>query len=288
MSDAVVPQSVQGQTAGALLRTARERAGVHIGVVAATLKVPVHKLELLERDRYDELHDATFVRALSLSVCRLLKCDPSPVLEALPRQEGVASTLEQVSRGVDAPFPRRRAAPVALRLASNRLGWWIAALILALAGAVWWAPGDWWSSLTAQSSPPAAASPGVGASGVPQSAAQAASASTQGAVPSPSAASAGGLVQTVHGAPQEAVGGTASIMSSSVAVTEPCWIEVADLQGRPMWARTLTPGEAVALDGSAGLRLTIGNAAATQIRWRGQTVDLTSLTRDNVARLDLK
>ena len=77
-------------------------------------------------------------------------------------------------------------------------------------------------------------------------------------------------------------------MPSAISASEPSWIEAADLQGRPIWSRTLTPGEVVALEGQAGFKLTIGNAAATQVRWRGQPVELAAVTRDNVARLELK
>jgi cytoskeleton protein RodZ len=77
-------------------------------------------------------------------------------------------------------------------------------------------------------------------------------------------------------------------MDSAVSVTEPSWVEASDLQGRQIWARTLTPGEVVSLEKGAGLKLTIGNAAGTQVRWRGRVVDLSASTRDNVARVELK
>jgi cytoskeleton protein RodZ len=55
-----------------------------------------------------------------------------------------------------------------------------------------------------------------------------------------------------------------------------------------MLGRTLAAGEAVQLDGALPLRVKIGNASATQLRWRGQAVDLATWTRDNVARVELK
>jgi len=47
------------------------------------------------------------------------------------------------------------------------------------------------------------------------------------------------------------------------------------------------PGESVGVDGALPLRLTIGNAAATQLVFRGRPVDLSANTHDNVARLQL-
>ena len=278
-----------GASAGALLRAARERAGVHIGVLATTLKVPVRKLELLEDGRFDELPDATFVRALSLSVCRVLKCDAAPVLAALPRQEHAASTLEQVTHGMNAPFARRGTPAVVMRSASKRLGWLLTALMLGLAAMAWWAPEDWrtrWvggsgSSMSTDSVPRSATH------AVPNSGDAQPKALSQTSTP-PIEAASGPLVQTVHGAPPSASPASPGVTSSAISVTEASWIEASDLQGRPVWTRTLTPGEVVDLDSTAGVRLTIGNAAATQVRWRGQSVDLTAATRDNVARLELK
>src|SRR3990167_6360158 len=89
-------------TAGALLRDAREAAGIHIATLAALLKVPEKKLEALEQDRFDLLPDLVFARALAASVCRILKLDVALILERLP-QIG-ASRLNQQGEGLKTPF----------------------------------------------------------------------------------------------------------------------------------------------------------------------------------------
>src|SRR5687768_6625101 len=99
---AQVEPVADGVTAGALLRRAREATGLHIATLAVSLKVPVRKLEALEADRYEELSDAVFVRALASSVCRTLKIDPQPVLERLPRT--AQPRLVQEGEGLNAPF----------------------------------------------------------------------------------------------------------------------------------------------------------------------------------------
>lgn len=95
-------------TAGSLLRKAREAQGLHIAMLAASLKIPQRKLEALERDRLDELPDVTFARALAQTVCRALKIDAEPVLALLPRAGPAA--LDQVSAGLNTPFRDRPAA----------------------------------------------------------------------------------------------------------------------------------------------------------------------------------
>ena len=70
--------------------------------------------------------------------------------------------------------------------------------------------------------------------------------------------------------------------------TAASWVEVTDAGGQSLISRLLQPGESVGVDGVLPLKLTIGNAASTQVVFRGQTMELGSHTRDNVARLELK
>lgn len=98
----VAVASVPPLSAGALLRQAREAAGMHVAALAVALKVPVSKLEALESDRYDQLPDAVFVRALASSVCRTLRIDAAPVLERLPQTQ--APRLSPDDAGINAPF----------------------------------------------------------------------------------------------------------------------------------------------------------------------------------------
>jgi cytoskeleton protein RodZ len=78
----------QGQaTAGVLLRQAREAARMQLPVMAATLKVPQHKLQALEADDYAAFPDHVFMRALAMGMCRTLHIDAESVLAKLPRTE---------------------------------------------------------------------------------------------------------------------------------------------------------------------------------------------------------
>ena len=94
--------AADGLSAGTMLRQAREASGLHVSTLAVALKVPSRKLEALEADRYDELSDAVFVRALAASVCRNLKIDPAPVLLRLPASRG--PQLAPSEGGINEPF----------------------------------------------------------------------------------------------------------------------------------------------------------------------------------------
>jgi cytoskeleton protein RodZ len=290
-----------GSSAGALLRAARERQGLHIAALAAAIKIPQRKLEALEADRFDELPDATFTRALAMTVCRALKIDAAPVLAQLPRVGG--NGMAAVAGGLNAPFRDRpgRADPADFSPARHPLSW-AALAVLVAAAAVLLLPSEWWESLWpggAASQPPAAMAPAsaavapASAAASPAAASPAASAASAGlaAVSDASAASAP-AVEVVHSVPGAAAGASAVADSAGgVAVlraNDATWVEVVDAGGQVLVQRVLQPGESLGLNGTLPFRLKIGNAAATQLQFRGQGVDLVAFTRDNVARLELK
>ncbi|MEK9953420.1 MAG: helix-turn-helix domain-containing protein, partial [Curvibacter sp.] len=96
------PAPAVTSTAGILLRQAREAAGVDLPSLAAALKVSVRKLEALESDRYEQLPDAVFARALASSICRALKIDPAPALSLLPQSK--APLMDYDEAGLNTPF----------------------------------------------------------------------------------------------------------------------------------------------------------------------------------------
>jgi cytoskeleton protein RodZ len=285
-----------GSSAGALLRAARERQGLHVAALAAAIKIPQRKLEALEADRLDELPDATFTRALALTVCRALKIDAAPVLAQLPQAGGKG--LADVTGGLNAPFRDRpgRADPADFSPLRHPLSWAALAMLVA-AAAMFLLPSGWWQSLlpgTAGGEPlPAATTP---ASAVVAAASTAASAATTDgltvAPALPASAAESTTVEVVHSVPAAEPGASgANDAAGGLAVlraTDASWVEVIDAGGQVLVQRQLQPGESLGLDGKLPFKLKIGNAAATQLQFRGQSVDLAPVTRDNVARLELK
>lgn len=301
MTDSAPPAAA---SAGALLRAARERRGLHIAALAAAIKVAPRKLDALENDRWHELPDANFTRALAQTVCRSLKIDARPVLDLLPPAE--AAALESRAGSLNEPFREH---------GGRDDGGWAAqavrpmvvaaALLMAAAIAVYLAPAAWWSSdkvpvaapAPASAAPAAASAPAAAASAgaaepAPAAAPAAASADMQASAaaaparmsaPMPSVAAAG-LAPAAAVASAAAPAGGALMLRASAA----SWMDVRDARGRVLLSRTLQPGEVVGLDGEAPLRLVVGNAASTEVVFRGQPVPLGPHTRDTVARLELK
>lgn len=308
MSEAAV---AAGPSAGALLRQAREAAGLHVAALAVSLKVPVRKLEALENDRYDQLTDAVFARALASSMCRTLKVDPQPVLDRLPQTS--APRLVQDHEGIGAPFrapgdaapPGWRESfkrPVTLAVGGLLLG---AVAILVLPNL---------SSLRTDTPVAAAASQSettevamAAPAGVPvETVAPAEAGAVPGAVSvTPVAMNAQATTTTTTTAPVAAP--AAAPASAPVAATPvnntpappatglvvfkasgPSWVEVMDSKGNVALRRLLASGESAGASGALPLAVTVGSVNTTAVEVRGKPFDLGKVSRDNVARFEIK
>ncbi len=310
-------------TAGALLRRAREEAGMHVAALAVSLKVPMAKLEALEEDRWDVLPDAVFVRALAASVCRTLKIDPQPVLERLPQT--TAPRLIRSGEGINTPFraPGDGAAPGWLEQLSRPVflavfGLLLGALVLILLPTAQKedrvAAGG--SPLTPTSQPAARSEPAGQSDVMNVSAPQDAqpprpAAQSPGIVPSAAASAAalapGPVAMTAASAPPAAAGTAVNATPAASAATDGAtaaatpasgiivfrtkgdsWIEVTDAKGVVAVRRVLAAGEAAAASGALPLQVVIGRVDATEVQVRGRPFDLRRVSRDNVARFKVK
>ena len=288
-------------SAGAMLRAAREKQGLHIAALAAAIKVAPRKLDALEHDRWHELPDATFTRALAQTVCRTLKIDARPVLDKLPPAS--AMTLEPRGAELNEPFRERpgREQP-SFAVTAVRPMIWGAAVLMVAAAVVYILPVDLWSHFSAPAvvNLPITTSVPVPAAGalpaLAPSAVEAAASAAAAAVALPGAASAAVLTamgETVYSAPPPEAAAALPVATAAsglvqLRTSEASWIEVRDARGSTLLSRTVLPGESVGLDGSLPIRMTIGNASATQLGFRGQAINLGPRTRDNIARVELQ
>jgi cytoskeleton protein RodZ len=179
---------------------------------------------------------------------------PAPAVPAAPTAAAPAPATAAAPLAVPAPAPRVAAAPGP-----------------APAPAAAPSPGPAPAPVPAPKVAPApavAAAPAIVATPAPAATAPATLASAPPAVPVKPAAAPGGLLQ--------------------FRAADPVWVEVQDARGKSLLSRELRAGEAVALNGETPFKVTIGNARATQVAFRGKAMDLRSFTRDNVARFELK
>ena len=301
--------SMYAPSPGALLRRARQAQGLHIAALAAALKVNPRKLEQLEGDQFDQLPDVAFARALAQAVCRHLKIDAQPVLALLPVAATAQPALERVTMGLNTPFRE-----YSQRHESGEWPAWLQARIvvpaLLLLAAVafllvpkrWveWVPPISWPWHSTSEAEPAPASNGTvvetlsppGQSAVvlgtgAEPVAEPASAPAEAAMPAASAAVPASPAPAVAAAPP--VPSSAPLPAGMLALraASESWVQVTDEAGDTLISRQLAAGEAVALNGVAPLRLTIGNAEGMQVRFKGRPYTL-SVQPDHTARAVLK
>ncbi len=287
------------RTAGAMLRAAREKQGLHIAALAAAIKVAPRKLDALENDRYDELPDATFTRALAQTVCRTLKVDPQPVLALLPQAE--PAVLDTVSGALNAPFRERpsREDGAGLAAAAVRPMVWAGVGLLVAAAVVYFAPAHLWQSAPEAVRMAAGAASAVLPSRTPATltetvvapapaplASEPVAVAAVPVVPLPPAASA---APTMAEAPLDAApAAPLTPRLVQLRAEDDSWVEARDARGQVVFSRIVQRGEAVGFDGALPIRLTVGNAPATRVSLRGKAVDLGPSTRENVARIELQ
>lgn len=301
-----------GLTAGGLLREARQASGMHIAALAVALKVPVSKLEALEADNFTVLPDTVFVRALASSVCRVLKVDAAPVLALLPQSP--SPSLAADSAGINAPVKGSVGKSTVTSSsfsgngsASRSVGFVVLALLVGALALYFFPRGE---DRTA-SSPATAPEPSSAPDAVPTGAADAPVAERPSqpapapavAAPAPALVAAPALSAAATAAPATtaAPASVPAVVASAPApvadapagtlvlrARSESWVQVKDASGALALQRNLAAGESVSVSAQPPLAVVVGRADATEVTVRGKPFDLTAVSRDNVARFEVK
>lgn len=77
-----------GESAGQMVRTARERAGIPVDKLCTDLRIAPSTLEAVETGDYNSLAGPPYVRAMLVSLSRYLRLDQKEILEAYARESG--------------------------------------------------------------------------------------------------------------------------------------------------------------------------------------------------------
>lgn len=292
-----------GVTAGGLLREARQASGMHIAALAVALKVPVSKLEALEADNYEALPDTVFVRALASSVCRTLKLDPAPILSLLPQSK--SPRLAADSAGLNAPVKgsggksSSSAASFSSGTTSRSLTVVVVVLLVGALTLVFFP-----RQQDGVANPPFSVKPSVDV--VEPQAASAAAGTSDAIAPavermpdvSPALAVSRAVVASAvpvaaasAAAAAPEVAASATVVSAGVLVLRArseSWVQVRDSAGAVTLQRNLVAGESVSVAGQMPLAVVVGRADVTEVFVRGKPFDLAPVSRENVARFEVK
>lgn len=281
-------------SAGAMLRRAREAAGLHIGALAVSLKVPVKKLEALESDRLDLLPDTVFARALAGTVCRLLKVDPAPILAAFPQTTAQRDHRERTGRqpafkssghSMQKSLAEKLSRPLILlgfAFATGALGLVFFPTIQQLyqdirKGAE--------SSGAPADTPPVALAPVIGNTSIEVAMSTAPGAPAANPIVAAAAVSAVATTDPVQSTTPAALE-TTEILTLTARGNS--WVEVTDAKRVMVLRKTMLSGESQNLGGALPMTVVVGRANLVDVQVRGNVVDLVPISKDNVARFEVK
>ncbi|WP_205245362.1 helix-turn-helix domain-containing protein [Comamonas kerstersii] len=288
-------------SSGQLLRQVREQQQMTVQTLAAMLKVPVHKLQALEEDRWDALTDAVFTRSLALSVCRILNIPSEPVLAGLPKLEG--SKLSANPEGINAPFKDKTLRSLMSPSHDSSSGSAfkiVAALLIAVAGSagLYFLP-QWQSEEqeTVEAAPAsvepelmfAPQAPGVVVSVQETTVAEQPAAAAQEPAPAPAETEAAAAAVPSADAAQPAEAQAGAGPRLRFAASGDSWVQVRDAQDKVVMEKMMKAGDV--LDQAAPsrpLKVVVGNAGATTLEVDGAALNLQESARNNVARFEVK
>jgi len=284
--------------AGAMIRAARQARGQTLQHLSILLKISERRLQAFEEERWPDVGDRTFVRALAQRLCRHLELDSQTVLLLLPAP--LVEPMRPIDRGLPLggaglqPRFRRPWASV-----PDRSGAWAwltpvragVVVILVAAGLLALLPAQTWRPTPSPA--PLVLPPGVTpAEPVPAGPADAPAEATANAPVSAlsTAAPADGPTSgpTAMVAPVVPAASTENPTAAlQLTARQDSWVQVTDVKGTVLLSRLLRSGERVGVEGARPLRLRVGNTAGTEASWLGRRIALDEVQRNNVAEIDL-
>ena len=307
-TETALPQEVApaaAVSAGALLRQARQAQGVALGDLAATLKVPVEKLQALEDEDWQRLPDVVFLRALAQTICRTLHLEAAPVLALLPQQKVTALAPQG---GLNAPM-RERGVPSILATNTQHSPWpWVVLLLIVLGGGgylgVQWMAPEWVrgvsTTVPAPSDPvgdsplfsPAGPEEGDGGSNMGDGAQAGevptvqAAALMQPALPEEEGAQPGFAAPAPVAQAEPAAASVSPVLR--ITAKGATWVQVLDAQQRLLIEKILQDGEVFSTSAPKPLTVAVGKADLATVEVNGAPFDVQAVARSNVARFEVK
>ncbi|MGA8148571.1 MAG: RodZ domain-containing protein [Gallionellaceae bacterium] len=270
-SDKMRPFSV-----GTTLREARDRLGLSVADVSASIKLAPRQIEALEADDFAHLPEPAFIRGFVRSYAKLLSLEPAKLLAALPQAEKQSVPLQAKALN-EVPFPN------AYSERKPNIIWLMAALIVAvvLASSAWLMSGSSKKSAEQKKAGVQAMADNVvvvqsmvmpvpvAVSAIEASSVSATSTSISQGISAPSQTrSPPGIIRLLF--------------------DKDSWVEVTDRNGKILLSQINPQGTEQNLDGAPPFSLVIGEAKNVHLYYKGKLVDLTPYSNLDVARLTLE
>ncbi|MFA0810703.1 RodZ domain-containing protein [Microbulbifer epialgicus] len=305
--DAISSTQESPASPGNMLRAAREKAGLSRGELSQRLCIIDNTVEWLEGDIYERQPDMVYARGYIRNICRELGVPSEPVIaayEVARPQPQARSETRRLEVKADALRPTRRRGHGLLAIVP----------LLAAGGVFWWlyggpvnipsvqlppalsedAPPAQEETSTAEVSLPGPES-GTGESAVAVKSKEGAPASdTQQTAEEVSADSTQALAEQSEEPETELATEVPAEVEQldqqlqgalRLSFDQDSWIEVKDAGGVVLLAGVQEAGTSKALEGRAPFELMLGNARATKVVYREQTIDSDPIGNRRTRRL---
>lgn len=266
---------------GTKLAAAREALSLSVNDIAARLRLSPRQVAAIEREDFTALPDLVYLRGFVRNYAKEVRLDPAPLLAALN---------QRVSPPPEAALPQEGPSPIVQSAERERVS---RSLVVtgAVGALIVFAIVGWLS--TRNSEPPAA--PAAVGEAAPATSAVAPAPAAEGANES-AAPSQASLAPSTDAASTEPPAPSADTAASEplapgairFVVRDVSWVKVTQDDGKVLLSQNLPAGTEQVVRGRPPYQIVIGNSAAVEIEYDGETVDLKPVTRaGNVARLTL-
>ena len=285
---------------GLHLKRGREAKKMSVVEVGRMLKLSARQVEALEVDDWANLPCATIIRGFVRNYARLVDIDPQPLMSVLDRTRLPEAPQLELPSGTPVRMDEEK------RVDRRDLARIVAGGVL-LAGALaayFLVSPDWLKATletfkAATQSKPSVVEPTVTvrdkAPGSERTLPE-----VQPAVPVPTAMPMGMVGGVDAAAPSSApeatpprggetsVPGAVSANTLRFAFTQPSWVEVRDKSGNIVFSQLNPGGTQKEVEGTPPFSVVIGNAAFVTLTYKGQSIDISRRSKDDVARLTVE
>lgn len=298
MSDQIEAPAETEESAGGMLRAAREQQKMSAADVARSLRLASRQIEALEADDFDRLPGNTFVRGFIRNYARLVHLDPEPVLRAYD-----AVRPQQPAQGIEAPSREITFTPESFGPRFKLRQAAISAAILVLAaGAMYWiflekgrqpvVSGET-AAEPAQLTAPVAAEPAPSQDIAPTPPAPAAAVEMTNPLEMPPpppvvAAQPSVAPEPPPPTPAAAVAEEPGAARIKLTFAGDSWVEIRDKEGKKIFSQLNPAGTEQVVKGTPPFSLVVGSASHVRLTYNGKPVDLAPYVKVEVARLSLE
>ncbi len=283
---------------GPRLKIAREAKGLSVAEAAKMLKLSPRQVEYMELDDWRNLPCTTIVRGFVRNYARLVGLEPEPLMQELDRVRPVEAKALEMPSGTPVNMGQERSVD---RRDFVRI---VAGLVMLLAalGMYFFVPDEMVRSTVevikaatqsrpavteSRSQPSPSDTPGAGQSAatsplVPPSPVVL----TEPVVPVSAASPA--LTPSAVPTPPPPPQPTAGSNSLRFVFSKPSWVEVRDRTGQTIFSQLSPGGSERTVEGTPPFNVVIGNAVHVTLSYKGQNIDLSKRSKDDVVRLTLE